>query len=124
MLGTLEQGDIDLSIRYAKEKWTIRARQTPTCIWKTRFYLGPFVEDAFDKLQDPDFELDLDIDDDQKDSDEEIPVGGFNFSVAGEGIKTDSDTDESESETDGLDESGEEDYERSRRIKRVSLWII
>ena len=62
-----------------------------------------FVEDAFDKLQDPDFKLDLNIND-QEDSDKEIPV-------AGEGIKTDSDTDESKSETDGLDESGEEDYE-------------
>ena len=40
-----------------------------------------FVEDAFDKLQNPDFELDLDIND-QEDSDEEILVGGFNFSVA------------------------------------------
>ena len=92
-----------------------------------------FVEDAFDKLQDPDFELDLDIND-QEDSDEEILVGRFNFSVADEGIKTDSDTDESESETDGLDESGEEDYEDQvviksiggleEHIKWVSLWIF
>jgi hypothetical protein len=75
-----------------------------------------FVEDAFDKLQDPDFELDLDIND-QEDSDEEILV--FNFSVADEGIKTDSDTDESESETDGLDEFGEEDYEDQVVIKSI-----
>jgi hypothetical protein len=77
-----------------------------------------FVEDAFDKLQDPDFELDLHIND-EEDSDEEIPVGGFNFSVAGEEIKTESDTDESESETDGLDESGDEDYEDQVVIKSV-----
>ena len=65
---------------------------------KPGFDLG-FVEDAFDKLQDPDFKLDLDIDD-KEDSNEEIPMGRFSFSVAGEGIKTDSDTDEAESETD------------------------
>ena len=94
----LEQGNIDLSICYAKEKLMIWACQTPTCIWKTRFWLG-FVEDAFDKLQDPDFELDLDIND-KEDSNEEIPMGRFSFLVAGEGIKTDLDTDEAESETD------------------------